>query len=244
LESELEITDLCVAYGPVRAVKSVSLSVPRGSVVALIGANGAGKSSLFRGILGAARTTSGQVLHRGERLRTNRKPHQVVRRGIAYVPEGRHVIAPLTVEENILLTSDRKNKLSVDQAFDLFPRLAARRRVLAGALSGGEQQMLVIGRALASNPTCILLDEPSMGLAPIVIQEIYQIFSDRLRGSGTTFLLAEQSAVFALRVADMVGVLSVGQLVYKGTPSEVSALGDLAGIYFGASGSAVNNSSQ
>jgi branched-chain amino acid transport system ATP-binding protein len=242
---ELEIRGLRVAYGPVIAVDGVDLVVPRGSVVALIGANGAGKSSLIRAIVGAAPAKAGLVLHRGDQLPAGRRPYQAARRGIAHVPEGRRIISPLTVEENLLLATGRKSGPAVvDMVYELFPRLRERRKVLAGVLSGGEQQMLAIGRALAAEPTCVLLDEPSMGLAPIVIEEVYSVFADRLRGHGTTFLLAEQSAAFALRVADTVGVLAGGRLVHVGTPAELAQIDDLAEVYFGGTKSSVKEKLQ
>ncbi len=235
MADELEIQGLSVSYGALVAVRDVTLSVPAGTVVAVIGANGAGKSTLIKGILGAARTTGGRVLHRGEVLSERRRPYQVVRRGIAHVPEGRRIISPLPVEGNLQLAGGRKAGTSdLHEIYDLFPRLAERRNVLAGALSGGEQQMLAIGRALIIRPTCILLDEPSMGLAPIVIDEIYRVFAERLRQTGTSFLLAEQSAAFALRVADKIAVLADGQLVHVGSPEEVMAIEDLARAYFGS----------
>lgn len=222
----LEVNNLTVKFGPVVAVNDVSLSVDPGSVVGVVGANGAGKSSLLNGIMGSVKATTGRVAVGGQGVPYKRRPYRMARLGLAYVPEGRRILSPLTVEENLLLAAETGggDRSAVGEVYELFSQLGGKRTQLAGSLSGGEQQMLAIGRALVSRPSCILMDEPSMGLAPIVIEEIYGLLSER-HNSGTigmSFLLAEQSLSLATRVSDHVLVMSLGQIVMSGSPEMVT----------------------
>ena len=217
----LEVTDLVVNYGLVRALRGVSLRVGAGQAVSVIGSNGAGKTTLLRTISGFLTPASGSILLEGRPL-TGEKPHQIARRRVAHVPEGRHVFAEQTVEDNLLLGAFSRRKESradrdADQAavFDLFPRLKDRRKQLAGTLSGGEQQMLAIGRALMGKPVLLMLDEPSMGLAPLLIDEVFRRLAD-LKQRGLTMLLVEQLAYRALEVADYAFVIEHGRIELAG----------------------------
>jgi branched-chain amino acid transport system ATP-binding protein len=215
----LEIQDLYVSYGGIQALQGVSLHVEEGEIVTIIGANGAGKSSLLNAISGVVRYRSGEIRYQGKRLPD--KAYQVVARGIAQVPEGRQVFANLTVEENLSLGAYlRKDAAGIrdsrEQVFQRFPRLKERRGQYAGSLSGGEQQMLVIGRGLMANPKVLLLDEPSLGLAPILISEIFDIIRS-INQSGTTLLLVEQNAHKALAVGTRAYVLETGKIIREGS---------------------------
>ena len=206
----LEIKELRVSYGGIRALQGVDLVVYPGDVVSLIGANGAGKSTTLRAISRIVKVTSGSITYGGEDLLALR-PEQVVRKGIAHCPEGRRVLTRLSIQDNLALgayvRSDRAAiAADLDEQYDLFPRLRERKDQLAGTLSGGEQQMLAIARALMSRPKLLLLDEPSLGLAPIIVQEIFSIIDD-LRSRGVTILLIEQNANLALTHSDHVYVL-------------------------------------
>jgi len=222
----LEVRDLHVSYGSIEAIKGISLTVEAGQVVTLIGANGAGKTTTLRTLSGLLRPTSGEVLFEGERI--DKVPaHQVVGRGIAHAPEGRKIFPLMTVEENLELGGYSRKGASltsdVDQVFQRFPRLEERRAQKAGTLSGGEQQMLAIGRALMSRPRLLMLDEPSMGLSPIMIQLIFETIAE-LKSTGTTILLVEQNASAALSLADVGYVLETGNVVLTGTGADL--LGD------------------
>ena len=215
----LEVRDLVVAYGAIEAVKGISLQVQAGDVVTLIGGNGAGKTTTLRTLSGLLRPVTGQVLFEGERI--DRVPaHEIVRRGIAHSPEGRRIFPRMTIEENLELGAySRRGKTAeirdtIDRVYALFPMLGERRGQPAGTLSGGEQQMLAVGRALMSQPRLIMLDEPSMGLSPIMMQKIFSTLVE-LKGQGTTILLVEQNAQAALSLADRGYVIETGRIVLE-----------------------------
>jgi branched-chain amino acid transport system ATP-binding protein len=226
----LEVEDLSVRYGGIQAVDAVSLTVHRGEVVALLGANGAGKSSLLRAVSGLERKVNGMVRLQGRDI-SRLRPDLVTKAGLAHVPEGRAVIGPLSVEENLLLalrapgrTPTGSAREALDAVYTTFPRLKERRRQVSGLLSGGEQQMLAIGRGMVMNPVLLMLDEPSMGLAPVIIEEVYDILRNRVGPLvEVSILLAEQSANLALGVADRAYVLARGSQVFAGSVSELSA---------------------
>jgi branched-chain amino acid transport system ATP-binding protein len=211
----LEIKDLRVAYGQIQAIHDVSLKVDQGETVALIGCNGAGKTTILRTISGLIRPTSGQILFDGVDI-TRIKPHRIVQMGISHVPERRGIFANLTVFENLMMGAyTRKVKSSdYDEMYDIFPRLAERRKQIAGTLSGGEQQMLAISRGLLSRPKLMLLDEPSLGLAPQITRSIFETIT-RINKSGTTVLLVEQNAQAALRISQRGYVLEVGEIIFS-----------------------------
>ncbi|MDR3203133.1 MAG: ABC transporter ATP-binding protein [Deltaproteobacteria bacterium] len=210
----LELIDLKVSYGGVEAIHGLSLTVKQGELVAILGANGAGKTTTLMAISGLVRPKSGAIYFKKERLDTLRS-HEVVQRGIAQVPEGRRVFGPMTVEENLKLGAFSKKRWSektYKKVMDLFPRLEERKVQMAGTLSGGEQQMLAIGRALMAEPSVLLLDEPSLGLAPLLVKSIFQAIAD-INSSGVTIILVEQNARAALKLASRGYVLDVGRLV-------------------------------
>src|SRR5712691_6783547 len=215
----LEIQNLAVNYGSIAALHDVSLKVETGQIVTLIGANGAGKATTLRTISGLLKARQGSIHYEGEEI-TNRPPHRIVERGISQVPEGRMIFANLTVRENLLmgayLRKDR-NKLGAefDFVFEIFPRLKERAKQVAGTLSGGEQQMLAIGRALMSKPRCLMLDEPSLGIAPILVKTIFQKIVEVNRELGLTILLVEQNANLALEVAHYGYVLETGRIILE-----------------------------
>lgn len=231
----LEVQGLEVAYGAVRALKGVSLSVGQGEVITLLGANGAGKSTTLRAISGLVRPRAGSITYRGEAL-TRLSPAQIVRRGIAHCPEGRRVFAGLSVHDNLLLgASGRRDPeigLDIQRMFTLFPILAERRNQAAGTLSGGEQQMLALARALMSRPTLLLLDEPSLGLAPLVVRSIFATLRE-LKAAGITILLVEQNVKLALELADRAYVLRTGQVVLEGKAEELRDDARVARAYLG-----------
>lgn len=231
----LEVQGLEVAYGAVRALKGVSLSVGQGEAIALLGANGAGKSTTLRAISGLVRPRAGSISYRGEAL-TRLSPAQIVRRGIAHCPEGRRVFAGLSVHDNLLLgASGRRDPeigLDIQRMFTLFPILAERRNQAAGTLSGGEQQMLALARALMSRPTLLLLDEPSLGLAPLVVRSIFATLK-ALKTAGITILLVEQNVKLALELADRAYVLRTGQVVLEGKAEELRDDARVARAYLG-----------
>jgi len=233
----LATQDLHVHYGKVHAVQGVSLHVHPGEVVAVLGANGAGKSSIIRSIVGLTPVGGGAVLLRGQRIEALRSEARV-RMGIAYVPEGRRVFGDLSVHENLLMgayvVSDRSEiKRRLGEVYSLFPRLKERTGQLAATLSGGEQQMLAIGRALVREPDVLLLDEPSLGLAPVMIKVIYETLR-RIRERGMTLLLAEQSAHIALKIADRAYVLETGRVTYAGEANSLRTDRALRESYLGA----------
>jgi branched-chain amino acid transport system ATP-binding protein len=233
----LEVAELEIRYGAIRAVRGISLRVARGELVALLGANGAGKSSTLMCIAGALRVAKGAIRLAGEDV-TGATPEAMVRRGVATVPEARNVFPDLTVAENLRLGAyiKRRDPGAVakqrDRMFALFPRLAERSAQPAGTLSGGEQQMLVIARAMMSQPRILLLDEPSLGLAPTIVDQIFEMIQ-ALRRSGLTILLVEQNAAKALAVADRAYVMRLGRIAAEGSASEISAATDLHSLYLG-----------
>ncbi|MCC2826097.1 ABC transporter ATP-binding protein [Faecalicatena orotica] len=218
----LEVKDLNVSYGGIKAVKDISFSVPKGEVVTLIGANGAGKSSTLRSIVGLVKPESGSILLKGEEL-AGVSTEQIVTKGITLVPEGRRVFPDMTVAENLKIGAYmRKDSLDEDMnwVYDLFPRLKERSWQLAGTLSGGEQQMLAIGRALMSRPEIIMMDEPSLGLAPIIVKGVFDIIRE-INKQGVTILLVEQNANMALKAANLGYVMETGRITLSGTGAEL-----------------------
>ena len=221
---KLEIKDLHVSYGGIRALKGVDLTVEEGQIVTLIGANGAGKSTTLRAISGLQKPQSGSILYGGEDL-VGLPAKEIVRRGIIHVPEGRRVFPDMTVAENLkigaFLRSDKDGiARDMDYVYSLFPRLKERSWQLAGTLSGGEQQMLAVGRALMSRPKVLMMDEPSLGLAPLIVKDIFSIIR-RVNEDGITVLLIEQNANAALRIADYGYVLETGTIALTGTGEEL-----------------------
>ena len=215
----LTLTDLHTHYGQIEALKGVSLSVEQGEIVTLIGANGAGKSTLLNTICGSPRASSGKITYLGADI-THTPTHKISRSGIALVPEGRRIFPALTIEENLELGgfhhSKEANQKNLAHIYDLFPRLKERSRQRAGTLSGGEQQMLAIGRGLMMQPKVLLLDEPSLGLAPIIIAQIFDIIKD-IRAQGITIFLVEQNAHKALQIADRGYILELGRITHSDT---------------------------
>ncbi len=232
----LEVFDIHVSYGPIRALDGVSFAVPKGRIVTLLGANGSGKTTALRAITGLAAAKQGRILFEGREIR-GRSTHEIIRSGIALVPEGRRIFANLTVYENLLLGAyfhrdQPALNRDLDRIYNTFPRLAERRDQAAGTLSGGEQQMLALGRALMSRPRLLLLDEPSLGLAPLLVKEVLQVIS-RLNQRGVTILLVEQNAVAALGIAHHGYVLETGRVVLTGTGAELLAHPQLQQAYLG-----------
>lgn len=218
----LIVRDLNIRYGGIEAVRGISFDVPDGKIVTLVGANGAGKSSTLRSIIGLVKPSGGSILLRDSYIR-GRRTDEIVSQGITLVPEGRHVFPDQTVLENLKIGAYlRKDDISEDleRVYTLFPRLKERSWQPAGTLSGGEQQMLAVGRALMANPALIMMDEPSLGLAPIVVQEIFSIIQ-RIHDQGTTVLLVEQNANMALRIADYAYVIENGAITIQGTGAEL-----------------------
>lgn len=224
MENILEIRDMVVDYGIIRALKGVSLDIPKGKIVVILGANGAGKTTTMHAISGVTKAASGQILFEGEEIR-NKQPYVIAKHGISQSPEGRLILSGLTVEENLriggyILKSRAQMNRNFEQVYDLFPVLKERRNQQATTLSGGEQQMLAMGRALMANPKLLMLDEPSMGLAPILVDQIFEIIQS-LHKAGTTILLVEQNAQMALSVADRGYVLETGKIVASGSGVEL-----------------------
>jgi branched-chain amino acid transport system ATP-binding protein len=232
----LEVRDLTVAYGAIQAVRGVSFSVERGQIVSLIGSNGAGKTTTLRTISGLLRPVSGEILLDGEPI--HRLPaHEILAKGAAHSPEGRRLFARMTVEENLRLGAYTRRDESgivadLDRVYELFPVLGERRRNKAGLFSGGEQQMLAIGRALMSRPKLLMLDEPSMGLSPIMTQKILDTVRE-LRDEGTTVLLVEQNALAALGLSDHAYVIDLGRTTLSGSGSELLADPRVQAAYLG-----------
>jgi len=232
----LEVLNLEVAYGAIKALDGVSFGVPQGKIVALLGANGAGKTTALRAITGLAAPGGGRIVFEGRELQ-GLPTHEIIRAGIALVPEGRRIFANLTVYENLLLGAYLRRDQpglaqDLDQIYDTFPRLATRRAQAAGTLSGGEQQMLAVGRALMSRPRLLLLDEPSLGLAPLLVKEVFHLIT-RLNQQGVTILLVEQNAAAALKIAHYGYVLSTGRVALEGPGAELSAHPQLQPAYLG-----------
>ncbi|NJR21036.1 MAG: ABC transporter ATP-binding protein [Richelia sp. CSU_2_1] len=220
----LELKNLCVNYGGIQALQNINLTIYAGEVVSLIGANGAGKSTTLKAISKIINLRQGQIIYSGRDI-TKRPAHEVVKLGIAHSPEGRRVLAQQTVLANLELgayarSNSAEIKADLDYQFKLFPRLAERRNQLSGTLSGGEQQMLAIARAMMSRPKLLLLDEPSLGLAPAIVKEIFAIIQ-HLRSTGVTILLVEQNASLALQIADRGYVLEAGNMTLTGAASDL-----------------------
>jgi branched-chain amino acid transport system ATP-binding protein len=230
LTPELEVDGIDTYYGESHVLHGVSLRVGPGEAVALLGRNGAGKTTLIRSIMGLTRPRDGRILLEGEPIH-QWPAHRIARRGLALVPQGRRIFAPLTVRENLLLGA-RADGWTLERVFDLFPRLRERAGQAGGTLSGGEQQMLAVGRALLTNGRMLLLDEPSEGLAPLIVREIGRILV-RLKSERLSILLVEQNYHLALRIADRVYVMSKGQIVYEGTPAELGASEEIKRRYLG-----------
>ncbi len=232
----LEIKDLEVYYGMIQAIKGISFEVNQGEVIALIGANGAGKTTTLHTITGLLSPKKGSVLFEGQDI-TKVPAHKIVSMGMAHVPEGRRVFSQLSVYENLKLGAyTRKDKSNIDKElqsiYERFPRLAERKNQLAGTLSGGEQQMLAMGRALMSKPSIVLMDEPSMGLSPILVNEIFDII-ESISKSGTTVLLVEQNAKKALSIADRAYVLETGKVVLEGDAKDLLENDSIKKAYLG-----------
>lgn len=233
----LEIKNLESFYGPIMAIRGVSLKVEEGKVVTVLGANGAGKSTLMKTISGIMDPEKGQILFEGEEIQ-GREPHAIVRRGIVHVPEGREVFPLLTVDENLSLGAySRHDRAEIardrEMVFDYFPILAERRDQEAGTLSGGQQQMLAIGRGLMLRPKIMLLDEPSLGLSPLLVQEIFAILKRLNRDEGVTMMLVEQNARVALDLADFGYVMEIGRIVMEGTADRLMQSEDIKSFYLG-----------
>ena len=235
MEQILKVDNINVYYGAIHAIKGVSFHVDRGEVVTLIGANGAGKSTTLQTISGLLRSRTGSVDFLGENI-SRLPPHKIVELGLAQVPEGRRIFLQMTVQENLEMGAYTRSGSGVDEdlekVFAQFPRLKERRRQVAGTLSGGEQQMLAIGRALMSSPKLLMLDEPSMGLAPILVEQIFDIIR-RLHENGTTILLVEQNAQMALSVADRAYVMETGSISLSGTGRELAESDQVKKAYLG-----------
>jgi len=231
----LKVESIDVAYGEIRALKGVGLEVGRGEIVTILGNNGAGKTTTLKTISGLLHPTRGAIMLEDESLLAV-PPHAIVSRGIAHVPEGRRIFNRLTVRENLMmgayLRSDAGVGTDLERVFGLFPRLAERLTQVAGTLSGGEQQMLAIGRALMANPRLLLLDEPSMGLAPVLVEQIFDTISD-INRQGMTILLVEQNAAMALSIAHRGYVLETGSIALAGTAAELSENADVRRAYLG-----------
>ena len=220
----LKIEDLYVSYGMINAIKGVSFEVNEGEVVSLIGANGAGKTTILHTITGLLKPKSGSVMFEGKELTTT-PAHEIVKLGMAHVPEGRRVFADLSVYDNLMLgayTRKDKNEIAktLEMVYERFPRLEERKKQIAGTLSGGEQQMLAMGRAIMSKPRIILMDEPSMGLSPLFVNEVFDIIK-KISASGTTVLLVEQNAKKALSISDRAYVLETGKIALTGKASDL-----------------------
>ncbi|MBQ9664010.1 MAG: ABC transporter ATP-binding protein [Oscillospiraceae bacterium] len=231
----LKASDLNVYYGPIHAVKGVSFEVNEGEIVTLIGANGAGKSTILKTVSGLMRTRGGSIEFLGTGI-SAAAPHRIVRLGIAHVPEGRRIFTSMTVEENLDMGAYTAPPAELEEdkeaVFERFPRLKERRKQVAGTLSGGEQQMLAMGRALMSHPKLLMLDEPSMGLAPILVEQVFDIIRS-LHDAGTTILLVEQNAEMALAIADRAYVLETGRVAISGTGAELARSEQIRKAYLG-----------
>lgn len=233
----LKIKNLEAAYGQVRVLKRISLHVNQGEIVCLIGANGAGKTTLLSSISGLLRPISGEIIFNDEQI-ASQQAYKIVALGCSLVPEGRQVFASMTVKENLILGAyvqykkDKKSLAEIDAVYDLFPVLQERAEQLAGTLSGGEQQMLAMGRALMAKPDLIMLDEPSTGLAPLIVKNIFKIIQ-RMRASGATVLLVEQNAKAALKIADRGYVIETGKIILQGPADDLLNNRDVQRAYLG-----------
>jgi branched-chain amino acid transport system ATP-binding protein len=232
----LEVKNLEVYYGVICALKGISFEVNEGEIVSLIGANGAGKTTMMQSVVGMIPKKSGSVIFDGKDI-TKTPCHKIVQLGMTQVPEGRRIFQELTVYENLMMGAytvrdQQRFKTELDAAFERFPRLAERRNQIAGTLSGGEQQMLAMSRALMIKPKLLMLDEPSMGLAPILVDQIFEIIKE-LNDQGTTILLVEQNASKALQIADRAYVLETGSITLSGTGAELSSSDEVRKAYLG-----------
>jgi len=235
----LKVKSLEVSYGGIRTLKDVNLEVDQGEIVAIIGRNGAGKSTICNAVSGIARIAGGSIRFRGEEI-THSSPAEIVAMGISQVPEGRHIFAPMTVEENLEIGAYHRMgreptsmlKKDTEGVFDLFPILKERRKQQAGTLSGGEQQMLAIGRALMSRALLLILDEPSLGLAPVVVKDILRVIKE-LPSSGVTVLVVEQNVPISFSVADRIYIMSTGRIETSGTPEELRGRKEIIQAYLG-----------
>jgi branched-chain amino acid transport system ATP-binding protein len=233
----LNISNLHVSYGGIRALQGVSLNVPEGKIIALLGANGAGKSTTLRTIMGIVKPDQGSIEFEGQTI-IGLKSFQVVKKGIALVPEGRRVFSNLTVKENLALGAYTRNdkekiKADIEEVYELFPRLEERHKQSAGTLSGGEQQMLALGRALMSKPRLLMIDEPSLGLAPVLSQDVLGKLTELNKKRNQTVLLIEQNARAALSIADYAYILETGNINLEGPASELATNDDVRKTYLG-----------
>ncbi len=235
MEEILKVDNINVYYGAIHAIKGISFHVDQGEVVTLIGANGAGKSTTLQTISGLLRSRTGSIQFCGENI-SSTPSHKIVEKGLAQVPEGRLIFLQMSVQENLVMGAYTQRGAGIDadleRVFQQFPRLKERRRQIAGTLSGGEQQMLAMGRALMSHPKLLMLDEPSMGLAPILVEQIFEIIR-QLHKDGTTILLVEQNAQMALSVADRAYVMETGKISLSGTGAELAASDQVKKAYLG-----------
>ena len=231
----LEVKDIQVYYGAIHAIKGVSFEVNEGEIVTLIGANGAGKTTTLDTIAGLLRSRGGDIVFQGESI-AHKAPHLIVKDGLALVPEGRRVFAQMTVEENLEMGAYTRPNSSIEgnleHVYELFPRLKERSKQISGTLSGGEQQMLAMGRAMMSEPKLLMLDEPSMGLAPILVEQIFDIIRE-LHKAGATILLVEQNAQMALQVANRAYVLETGKITLSGSGKELLESDSIKKAYLG-----------
>lgn len=232
----LEVENLNVFYGAIHALQGISFNVEEGEIVTLIGANGAGKSTTLRTISGLLRSRTGYIKFRGQDI-SMMPAQQIVRLGISHVPEGRKIFAPLTVRENLMMGAYTRNdpaeiQKSMERVFTSFPRLKERINQLGGTLSGGEQQMLATGRGLMSRPTLLMLDEPSMGLSPILVEEIFNIIKE-INSQGTSILLVEQNAQMALSISNRAYVIETGRIVLSGSAKEIAENPQVKAAYLG-----------
>jgi len=236
-EKLLDVKDLHVSYGAIKAIKGISLHVNKGEVVTILGANGAGKTTTLRTISGLLKPTEGSIIFDGQDI-TKTQAHDIVPLGMSHSPEGRRVFGTLTVQENLMMgafTLKKHNQDMLDWIFKILPRLKERENQLAGTLSGGEQQMLAIGRAIMSNPKLLILDEPSLGLAPVLVKVIFQAVKE-IAQSGVTVLIVEQNARAALKLADRGYVLELGNIAHEGTSKELLSSEAIQEAYLGKKG--------
>lgn len=234
-ETVLDISGLHSGYGMIKAIKDINIHVDKGELVSLLGANGAGKSTLLKSVIGMVHIERGSIKYQGEEL-VGKKSHEIIPMGISIVPEGRKIFADATVMENLAIGSyTRAADKALDQVFEFFPRLAERNTQMGGTLSGGEQQMLAIGRAMMSDPKLLLLDEPSMGLAPLVVEQVFHII-EKLKRTGITILLVEQNARMAIKVSDRSYMLNTGKIAGELDASDGASQDALLEVYLGKSG--------